>query len=98
MNYGLGIELLDGFGYEGVICEITHKHLDRLSRNIFPRSGTLLKRTDGGKGRRAKLVVPKATNKTIHDADFVPLARQVARGRPSAVAIASQNQYSHLSS
>src|SRR5438046_1315044 len=43
----------------------------------------------------AQFMVPEPPDKVVGNRDLMPLSRQVKRGRPSAITVASQNQYPH---
>src|SRR5262249_31779761 len=95
---GIGPKFADRFGEKFVIGDVTDQQVDRFSRVCIPRAEPLGQGADGSEGLDAQLKIPLTAYEIIDDGYIVAPLREIQRGRPAAVTIATEHGNPHVSS
>src|SRR5215204_430436 len=94
---GLSLAPVDGRHDNIGVYAVAVLERDGLRAHLTPRPDPVLYVRDRGQARGAELVVDGPPDAVVHDDDLVTNVREMQRGRPATIAVATENQYLHYS-
>src|SRR5271156_32442 len=92
-----GLKTLDHRGQEFVVGDVPDVGVDGITGNLLPNLEPFTQRGDWSERLGAQFMIPLAPDKIIDDSHRVALLRQIKSRSPTAVTVAPEDCYLHVS-